>query len=93
MKSNMTQHTVTTATLKSITGLTEDEYVKLSELLAKMRASQQDEEENATARMLAAVRTQFQQRLNNADEAEKEKLTQDIAAIEAKMNEASLPHL
>jgi len=75
------------AELKSITGLTEQEYEALSAALAKMRAPQ-IETQAPQAKMLAAVRNQLQQRLNSSQisEEERAKLTNDIADLDRKMN-------
>ena len=72
--------------LKSITGLTETEYAALSAALTKIRASQNDGEDNGVrSRMRSAVRTQLQQRLKNANnlsDDEKLKLMRDISALD-----------
>ncbi len=75
------------AELKSITGLTDQEYEALSAALAKMRAPQV-ETQAPHSKMLAAVRNQIQQRLNNPQlsEEERAKLTNDIADLDHKMN-------
>lgn len=51
--------------LKSVTGLTNQEYEALTAALSKMRAPQ-TEVGSAHSKMLSAVRNQLQQRLNNA---------------------------
>lgn len=83
----MTNTTQTTDTLKSITGLTDQEYEALSAALAKMRAPEVVES-SAHSKMLAAVRNQLQQRLNNSNitDDERTKLTHDIAELDRKMN-------
>ncbi len=73
--------------LKSITGLTDQEYEALSVALAKMRAPQVETQASHT-KMLAAVRNQLQQRLNHPQlsEEERTKLTNDLADLDRKMN-------
>lgn len=74
--------------LKSITGLTNQEYEALTAALSKMRAPP-TEVGSAHAKMLSAVRNQLQQRLNSANnlsDDEKTKLMHDIAELDHKMN-------
>lgn len=82
--------TNTSDNLKSITGLNDQEYEALSAALAKMRAPQV--ETAPQSKMLAAVRNQLQQRLNNPQlsEEERTKLNNDIADIDRKMNAFNL---
>lgn len=77
--------------LKSITGLTDQEYEALSTALAKMRAPKIEAgagDSGVHSKMLSAVRNQLQQRLNNAghlSDDEKTKLMHDIAELDRKM--------
>jgi hypothetical protein len=72
--------------LKSITGLTDQEYEALTAALAKMRTPKA-EEFSAHSKMLSAVRNQLQQCLNsNVNDDEKAKLMHDIAELDRKMN-------
>lgn len=72
--------------LKSITGLTDQEYEALIVALANMRAPKA-EDFGAHSKMLSAVRNQLQQRLNsNVSDDEKTKLMHDIAELDRKMN-------
>jgi len=75
--------------LKSITGLNDQEYEALSAALAKMRTPQV-ETPASYSKMLAAVRNQMQQRLNNLQlsEEERAKINNDIADLDRKMNAA-----
>lgn len=88
----MTNTTPSAGGLKSITGLTDQEYEALSTALAKMRAPKAEagaSDSGAHSKMLAAVRSQLQQRLNNANHLsvdEKTKLMHDIAELDRKMN-------
>jgi hypothetical protein len=85
----MTNTTPSANGLKSITGLTDQEYEALSAALAKMRAPKAGvAESGAHSKMLSAVRSQLQQRLNNAShlsDDEKTKLMHDIAELDRKM--------
>lgn len=83
----MTDTTQNTENLKSITGLTDQEYEALTAALAKMRAPKV-EESSAHTKMLSAVRNQLQQRLNSSQisEEERAKLIHDIAELDRKMN-------
>ncbi|PKO44548.1 MAG: hypothetical protein CVU29_09730 [Betaproteobacteria bacterium HGW-Betaproteobacteria-22] len=77
--------------LKSITGLTDQEFDVLTATLAKIRTPKTDDC-GAHAKMLSAVRNQLQQRLNqaaNLNDAEKEKLLNDIAELDLKINVTS----
>jgi len=77
--------------LKSITGLTDQEYEALSAALAKMRAPTPKVDAGDSgvhSKMLSAVRHQLQQRLNNGShlsDDEKTKLMHDIAELDRKM--------
>ncbi len=73
--------------LKSISGLNDQEYEALTAALAKMREPQV-EVQASHSKMLAAVRNQLQQRLNNPQlsEEERTKINSDIADLERKMN-------
>ncbi|MDO9365468.1 MAG: hypothetical protein Q7T58_03865 [Methylotenera sp.] len=82
------QQAQTSDGLKSITGLTDQEYEALTTALAKIRAPKA-EEFSAHTKMLSAVRNQLQQRLNytsNLSEDEKIKLIHDIAELDRKMD-------
>lgn len=82
-----TEHpTHTVDGLKSITGLTDQEYEALIVALANMRAPKA-EDFGAHSKMLSVVRNQLQQRLNsNVSDDEKTKLMHDIAELDRKMN-------
>lgn len=75
--------------LKSITGLTDQEYEALSAALANMRAPKVEAGDSGVhSKMLSAVRHQLQQRLNNGShlsDDEKTKLMHDIAELDRKM--------
>jgi hypothetical protein len=83
---NTEQSTHTADGLKSITGLTDQEYEALTAALVNMRAPKA-EDFGAHSKMLSAVRNQLQQRLNsNVSDDEKTKLMHDIAELDRKMN-------
>ncbi len=85
---NTEQQAQTPNSLKSISGLTDQEYEALTTALAKMRAPQ-TEAYSAHSKMLSAVRNQLQQRLNstnNLSDDEKTKLMLNIAELDHKMN-------
>lgn len=89
----MTDTAQATDNLKSITGLTEQEYDALTAALSKMRAANSPKPADLSVhtKMLSAVRNQLQQRLNsttNLSDEERAKILQDIAQIDQQMNAA-----
>jgi len=83
---NTEQLAQTTVGLKSITGLTDQEYEALTAALAKLRAPKV-ENYSVHSKMLSAVRNQLVQRLNsNVSDDEKAKLLNDITELDRKMN-------